>query len=238
MIASKFEYRHRFWMILLVYVLAYSFYNVYSLNVLYAVVPWNQGGAQRDTLVRLLYAAAALVAAGGAILLTWSTAYRPPSANRDRTAFSIAGPFRYVRNPHYLSYFFLLLALGTFQSVLGFPVMLLGETILLLRLVRREELQLGQEYGELFRNYAQHVPRFLPSLRARFENDGQSPRWRQAFWEQAFQWGFVATLLAFAFTLSDPIGYAFGGATIAFLLLQRLVWWFWIRLHRSPSPSS
>ena len=238
MIASEFEYRHRFWMILLVYVLAYSFYNVYSLNVLYAVVPWNQGVAQRDTLVRLLYAAAALVAAGGAILLTWSTAYRPPSANRDRTAFSIAGPFRYVRNPHYLSYSFLLLALGTFQSVLGFPVMLLGETILLLRLVRREELQLGQEYAELFRNYAQHVPRFLPSLRARFENDGQSPRWRQAFWEQAFQWGFVATLLAFAFTLSDPIGYAFGGATIAFLLLQRLVWRFWIRLHRSPSPSS
>jgi hypothetical protein len=62
--------------------------------------------------------------------------------------------------------------------------------------------------------------------------------WRQALWDQAFQWGFVATLLAFAFTLSDPIGYAFGGATIAFLLLQRLVWRFWIRSHRSPSPSS
>jgi protein-S-isoprenylcysteine O-methyltransferase Ste14 len=238
MIASEFEYRYRFWMILLVYVLAYSFYNVDNLNVLYALVPWNQGVAQRDTLVRILYAAAALVAAGGAILLAWSTAYRPPPANRDRTAFSIAGPFRYVRNPHYLSYFFLLLALGTFQSVLGFPVMLLGETILLLRLVGREELRLEQEFGEHFRLYERRVPCLLPSLRPRFEDDGQLPRWRQALWDQAFQWGFVATLLAFAFTLSDPIGYAFGGATIAFLLLQRLVWRFWIRSHRSPSPSS
>jgi protein-S-isoprenylcysteine O-methyltransferase Ste14 len=173
MIASEFEYRYRFWMILLVYVLAYSFYNVDNLNVLYALVPWNQGVAQRDTPVRILYAAAALVAAGGAILLAWSTAYRPPPANRDRTAFSIAGSFRYVRNPHCLSYFFLLLALGTFQSVLGFPVMLLGETILLLRLVGREDLRLEQEFGEHFRLYERRVPCLLPSLRPRFEDDGQ-----------------------------------------------------------------
>jgi hypothetical protein len=28
MVASEFEYRHRFWMIVLVYVAAYSFYNL------------------------------------------------------------------------------------------------------------------------------------------------------------------------------------------------------------------
>ena len=237
MVASEFEYRHRFWMIVLVYVVAYSFYIVYNLNVLYAVVPWNQGVPHRDMLVRFLYAAAALLAAGGALLLTWSMAYRPPTANKDRTAFSTAGPFRYVRNPQYLSYFLLILALGTFQSVLGFPVMLLGETILLLRLARREERLLEQEFGDRFRLYAQRVPRFLPSFRARVEDDGQLPRWRQAFWGQAFQWGFVATLLAFAFTLSDPIGYAFGGATIGFLVLQKLAQLFWIRWLRSSSPS-
>jgi hypothetical protein len=123
--------------------------------------------------------------------------------------------------------------LGTFQSRLGFPVMLLAEMILLVRLVAREELRLEQEYGERFRFYAQRVPRFLPSLRRRFEDDGQSPQWRQALWDQAFQWGFVATLLAFACTLSDPIGYAFGSATIAFLVLQKLAQAFWIRLRRS-----
>jgi protein-S-isoprenylcysteine O-methyltransferase Ste14 len=233
MVASEFEYRHRFWMIVLVYAAAYAFYNLDHLNILYSVVPWNQGVLQKDMLVRFLYAAAALLAAVGAILLTWSTAYRPPSASAGRTAFSIAGPFRYVRNPQYLSYFLLILALGTFQSRLGFPVMLLGEMILLLRLVAREELQLEQEHGERFRSYAQRVPRFLPSLRPLLESDGQSPRWGQAFWDQSFQWGFVATLLAFACTLSDPIGYACGGATFAFLLLQKLTQAFWIRPRRT-----
>jgi len=232
MIASEFEYRHRFWAILLVYAGAYSFYNLNHLNILYSIVPWNRGVLQTDMFVRFLYGAAALLAGVGALLLTWSSAYRPPSANPERTAFSIAGPFRYVRNPQYLAYFFLLVALGTFQSVLGFPVMLVGETILLLRLVAREELRLLKEYGERFRQYAQRVPRFRPVFRPRMQGDGQLPRWRQALWDQAFQWGFVATLLAFAVTLSDPIGYAFGGATIGFLLLQKFSQLLWTRCRR------
>ena len=38
MVASEFEYRHRFWMIVFVYIAAYSFYNLDHLNILYAVV--------------------------------------------------------------------------------------------------------------------------------------------------------------------------------------------------------
>lgn len=229
MVAYEFEYRHRFWMIVLVYALAYAFYNLDHLNVLYAIVPWNQGVPQKDLLVRFLYAAAALLAASGAALLTWATAYRPSSPNPNHTNFSVGGPFRYVRNPQYLAYFCLIVALGTFQSRLGFPVMLLAETILLLRLVAREEIRLEQEYGERFRVYAQRVPRYLPSLRPRSEEEGESPRWGQALWSQAFQWGFVVTLLAFACTLSDPVGYAFAAATIAFLVLQKLTQVIWIR---------
>ena len=74
-------------------------------------------------------------------------AYRPAGASKDHTAFSVAGPFRYLRNPQYLSYFLLILALGTFQSLLGFPVMLLAETILLLRLVARETIRRAARAG-------------------------------------------------------------------------------------------
>jgi protein-S-isoprenylcysteine O-methyltransferase Ste14 len=116
MVASEFEYRHRFWMILLVYAVAYAFYNLDHLNILYSIVPWNRGVVQRDMLVRILYSAAAVLAAGGALLLIWARAYRPPGARTDRAAFSSAGPFRYVRNPQYISYFLLILALGTFQN--------------------------------------------------------------------------------------------------------------------------
>jgi len=233
MVASGFEYRHRFWMIVLGYAVAYAFYNLDHLNILYFVVSWNQGVVHRDMLVRLLYAVATALAAAGALLLTWASAYRPPSSRTDRAAFSTAGPFRYVRNPQYVSYFLLILALGTFQSRLGFPVMLLSEAFLLLRLVAREEFLLGQEYGDRFRAYAQRVPRLLPSLRPRIADDGHPPQWRQALWDQAFQWGFVATLLAFALTLSDPVGYAFAGATLLFLVLQKFVQLFFIHLRRT-----
>jgi protein-S-isoprenylcysteine O-methyltransferase Ste14 len=233
MLGSEFEYRHRFWMIVLVYGVAYAFYNLDHLNILYSIVPRNQGVVQGDMLVRLLYAAAALLAAAGALLLTWASACRPPSARSVHAAFSSAGPFRYVRNPQYVSYFLLVVALGTFQSRLGFPVMLFGEALLLLRLIAREELLLDQEYGDRFRAYAQRVPRLLPSLRPRVADDGHPPQWRQALWDQAFQWGFVATLLAFAFTLSDPVGYAFAGATLLFLALQKLVRPILIRLRRT-----
>jgi protein-S-isoprenylcysteine O-methyltransferase Ste14 len=229
MVASEFEYRHRFLIIVIVYALAYACYNLDHLNILYAVIPQNLSAPQKDLIVRLLYAAAALLAATGAALLTWATAYRGSSTSPDRTVFSTAGPFRYVRNPHYLSYFFLLVALATFQSRLGSPVMLLTEAILLLRLIGREELQLEQEYGERFRVYRQHVPRLLPSLRPQIEKGGESPRWGYALWSNTFQWGCVVTLLAFAYTLSDSIGYAFAAATIAFMLVQKLAHLFWIR---------
>jgi len=96
MVASEFEYRHRFWMIVLVYVAAYAFYNINHLNILYAVVPWNQGVLPKDTLVRFLYAAAALLAAAGAILqpgrqLTGLPArlkITPPSPSQGRSAMS------------------------------------------------------------------------------------------------------------------------------------------------------
>ena len=59
MVACELEYRRRFWMITLVYVLAYAFYNLDHLNILYAIVPGNHGVTKR-------HARAILVCRGGA----------------------------------------------------------------------------------------------------------------------------------------------------------------------------
>jgi hypothetical protein len=185
-------------------------------------------------LVRLLYAAAALLAAAGAFLLTWATAYRPPSPRAQCVAFSTAGPFRYVRNPQYISYFLLMLALGTFQSRLGFPVMLLGEALLLLRLVAREELLLDLEYGHSFRAYAQRVPRLLPFLRRRIADDGKCTAMGPGPLGPSLPMGLRGhPPRAFAFTLTDPVGYTFAGATLLFLVLQKLIQPLVFRLRRT-----
>ena len=100
-------------------------------------------------------------------MLTWMAAYRSVSANKSesqKTDFCISGLFRYVRNRHYHGYFLLLAGLSSFQSRPGFPVIAIGETIPLLRLVGREEMQLEQEFGERYRDYQRCVPRLLFSF--------------------------------------------------------------------------
>ncbi|WP_158749953.1 isoprenylcysteine carboxylmethyltransferase family protein [Acidobacterium sp. S8] len=221
-IASNFEYRHRHIIIILGYALAYACYNLDHLNALYAVMPSHLGVQQKDLIVRLLYSAATVTAAASAILLTAATAYRPDGTSSKRNHLQIDGPFRYVRNPHYLGYFLLLTALGTFQSRLGLPVMLMVETVFLVRLMGHEEMLLERKYREFFVHYRQAVPRIIPSLRARIKASREVPLWRLAFWKNAFQWACVITLLAFAATLSDSVGYAFTAIAIAIGVVSRL----------------
>jgi protein-S-isoprenylcysteine O-methyltransferase Ste14 len=233
MIASEFEYRHRFGIMALLFAFAYAFYNLDHVNVLYAI-PFSSHVLPREEIVRLIYAGAALLACIGAMILTLATAYQPSSSNSGRVdslALAVAGPYRYVRNPHYLGYLLLVIALSSFQSRLGFPIMIAGETIFIVRLIAREELQLDKIFGDRFRDYRQCVPRLLPSLRPRISGESPAPSWRQGFADHVFAWGSVATLLAFACTLNDPVGYAFGGATLLVLVIQRL-----FNTLRSPEP--
>jgi len=232
MIASEFEYRHRFGMMAAVFLFAYAFYNLDHSNVVWEIVSWNTGLLDKKLIVRLVYTAATVLAGIGASIGTWAAAYRQPHNRRgqsEKMAFSMGGPFRYVRNPHFLGYFLLLVGLGTFQSRLGFPVFLIGETMLILRLIAREEMRFDQQYGERFRDYRHRVSRLWPSLRPQIAREVQLPHWRQAFVDQAFQWGLVATLAAFAVTLSDPVGYGIALIALLGLALQKLYRNFWIR---------
>jgi protein-S-isoprenylcysteine O-methyltransferase Ste14 len=131
--ASEFEYRHRFAIIALVFVFAYAFYNLDHLNIVYAIVPRNSGVLDQDALARLVYGVSAFLAGIGAAILTWASAYRLSSPRGDQpqtVALLVGGPYRYVRNPHYIGYFLLVVALGSFQSRLGFPILIAAETLL------------------------------------------------------------------------------------------------------------
>ena len=187
-------------------------------------MPSQLGVQRKDLIVRLLYSAATVTAAASAILLTAATACTDRTARLSKpNHLQIDGPFRYVRNPQYLGYFLLLAALGTFQSRLGLPVMLVVETVFLVRLMGHEEMLLERKYRRgFFVHYRQAVPRIIPSLRPRIKASSEVPLWRLAFWKNAFQWASVVTLLAFAATLTDSVGYAFTAIAIAIGVVSRL----------------
>jgi len=177
-IASEFEYRHRLAIIALVFEFAYAFYNLDHLNIVYAIVPKNSGVLDQDLLARFVYGVSALLAGIGAAILTWASAYRLSSPRGDQpqtVALLVGEPYRYVRNPYYMGYFLLVVALGSFQSRLGFPIPIAAETLLFLRLIAHEEMQLDRQCGERFREYSRRVPRPLPSMRPQIAADGELP---------------------------------------------------------------
>ena len=78
------------------------------------------------------------------------------------TAIVTKGPYRFTRNPIYLSltliYTGLSVLMGTFWSILLLPVVML---IINRGIIDREERYLEHKFGSQYRNYKEHVPRWF-----------------------------------------------------------------------------
>jgi hypothetical protein len=177
-------------------------------------------------LDRQVFSFAALVAGMGVALWTWARAYSPiesgAGGHHPREVLIADGPYRYVRHPIYFGSLLLAIGFGVFQSRLGFPLLIALHVIFLYRLIDFEEAQLRERYGDAFLAYCRDVPRLLPALRPLASAGTREPRWCHAITHEAYLWGYVVTLVAFAVTLDDRVGYRFTGATICVWLLQKL----------------
>ncbi|MDO8703680.1 MAG: isoprenylcysteine carboxylmethyltransferase family protein [Sulfuricaulis sp.] len=97
---------------------------------------------------------------GGFWLLAaaWKVLY---AAQRTHT-LATAGPYAHIRHPQYLG--FVLIMLGflvqwpTILTLAMFPVLV----YMYVRLARREEREVGVEFGEAYARYAARVPAFFP----------------------------------------------------------------------------
>jgi protein-S-isoprenylcysteine O-methyltransferase Ste14 len=97
---------------------------------------------------------------GGFVLLAsaWKVLYRAQRAGRLATE----GPYARIRHPQYAA--FLLIMLGflvqwpTLLTLLMFPVLVW----MYLRLARREEEEMQQQFGDDYFNYAARTPAFFP----------------------------------------------------------------------------
>lgn len=213
--ASDFEFRHRFWVIVLIFIVAfecYSFEQVNAVEWLLKALGFSGAvvGIFPATLAaRVIFAIGALLVCAAAIVRTWGTAHLQDEVVRDsvvRTERLVAdGPYRYVRNPLYLGNLLMAAGIGLLASPIGWLVLMAGMVLAVLRLIGREEAFLLEKQGDSYRVYLEQVPRLWPSLRPRLPAGGIEPRWGQAWAAEMWMWFLFAGSAAFAITLNPKL---------------------------------
>lgn len=203
--AVTWEYRWRFTLHAVVYVLAFAAPWNYVLHLDGGKTLWEwaalrlyTGGWMRFQLASVaLLVAAILFAALGAWFRIWGTAYLGArvvhAAGMHGNLVVADGPYRHVRNPLYLGTWLNMLALALIMPPSGalFAVVVIG--LMQLRLIGAEEVFLRQRLGEPYAEYCRQVPQLLPSYLPRVRGSDTHPQWLQALLGEIFMIGTALT---------------------------------------------
>lgn len=119
-------------------------------------------GFEGDPHLNPIHILSLVVIAGGFILLSsaWNVLYKAQREKRLATT----GPYAYVRHPQYDGFILImvgfLLQWPTLLTLIMFPILV----TMYVRLARREEREVREEFGEEYAGYAAGTPAFLPRL--------------------------------------------------------------------------
>ena len=119
-------------------------------------------GFEGDPHLNPIHILSFVVIGGGFVLLSsaWNVLYKAQREKRLATT----GPYAYVRHPQYdgfiLIMFGFLLQWPTLLTLIMFPILV----TMYVRLARREEREVREEFGEEYASYAARTPAFLPRL--------------------------------------------------------------------------
>jgi len=158
------------------------------------------GAIRFATAIPLVIGTGALVAALGAALRIWGTAYLGTVTvnhmERKAGAVMADGPYRYVRNPLYLGSWCMFTAMAFLMPVSGAVFAMGAITVFQLRLILGEEAFLAGQLGDPYRAYLRAVPRLIPRLRPGLPSTGARPHWLPAVLAETNPIG-VFVILAF-----------------------------------------
>jgi protein-S-isoprenylcysteine O-methyltransferase Ste14 len=229
--ATKFEFEHRFWIIMAIYFTGFALSGVDHMPFIVLVRHWiapsiARASAEAEMFARIAITFGALLVFAAAIIRTWGAAYLRTDIVHDTAQHSEAlvadGPFRYTRNPLYLAIVPMAAGIGILASRSGFIWLVLANWFFVYRLIFREEAALQKTQGESYLAYCRSVPRYWPSLRPKVPAGNLEPQWRQAFAGETFVWLFGIAELAIALTLKPEIGYVlFGLGFVAHFIISR-----------------
>ncbi len=202
--ATDFEFRYRFWLIVLLHGAAFSCYYLDHVSFGAAVLHLLAPPAGRGWL-HLVYGFGAGLVFAGALLRTWATAYMRAEVVHGLKLHAHTlvadGPYRHTRNPLYFGVMLMAAGLGMMASRLGWFFLVVSIYLYLSRLIRREEAELRQVHNESYAAYCRSVPPFFPALFPRLPSGGRRPRWAEGFVSELFIWTYGLAELVFAVNL-------------------------------------
>jgi protein-S-isoprenylcysteine O-methyltransferase Ste14 len=242
--ATGFEYRFRFIIHAVIYILGFTApwlfipaladvpgFATKSTWLIVSSAISKQGWLAFGAATIVLLALALLFTALGAWLRVWGSAYVGSSIVKSPTMHGTAmladGPFRRTRNPLYLGTLLHTIGVSILMPPSGaiFAVGLLW--IFQVRLALAEEPFLTTRFGQPYLDYKTAVPRFLPSLAPRVPAAGAPPHWLQAFFGELY---FPAAFLVLAI-----FGWSFNAQPIRQGLLISLGVWLVVRAFLPPA---
>jgi protein-S-isoprenylcysteine O-methyltransferase Ste14 len=162
--------------------------------------------------------ASALVAAAGAILRVWGTAYLGAftvnSMQMKAGAVMAEGPYRHLRNPLYLGSWCMFAAMAFVMPASGALFAMLLLTVFLLRLILGEEAFLVSHLGEPYWTYLHAVPRIFPRLRSSLPPGLSKPRWLNSVLSELNPIGIFVVLAVLSWSYDNEL--MVKGALISF----------------------
>lgn len=213
--ATDFEFRHRLFIIMALFVGGFWCYSFDSVNVATMFAerlmghPVKPGAASDRHVLQAILAFGTALVVLAALVRTWAAAYLRSEVVHDLVIHSeelvADGPYRYVRNPLYLGGVLFAVGFAMTASRLGFVVIVGGLTLFYYRLIAREESLLRETQGEPFCQFLALVPQLMPSLSPRVAAGGSAPRWGQAVIGEAFMWFFALVIATLAVTLNQRV---------------------------------
>ena len=183
--ATDFEYRHQTLVHQLIVGAAFATYVVDREDIVWRFV---KDTAAPHLLERSVFTLATVFVAAGAGLCARARAYRNVHGTRSDQPHSVLHYSRYLGDLSYA------IGLGSLAPVPGFLILLGGEAFRVLRLARRIDAHP--------QNWQEHR---LPALPTSVHGDTEqrSPKWKNAFRQEAAKWGILATMTVFVITLQD-----------------------------------
>jgi hypothetical protein len=165
---------------------------------------------QRRTLEHLFFLFATLLIGAGAALCTWARLLSP--ASEPPGWVSRAAIFGWLRYPQQLGDWLFAVGLASLLPLWGCVFLIAGESIRVIRLVRRYKLATNA-----------NRPAYAPL--AAMQDVIPGAQWGRAFRAQAIKWGIFLTMIVFSVTLADRQADILVAASVIVAALLNLPAW-------------